>query len=60
MSKRFWYVLSSLVLITLLVSACQPTVVITKTLIMALSPTSSPTTSSTTMPSELITMEESC
>jgi eukaryotic-like serine/threonine-protein kinase len=43
MSKRLWYVLSSLVHITLLVSACQPIVAFTETPTLAPSPTTSPT-----------------
>jgi len=42
MSKQFWYAFSPLVLIALLVSACQPTVAVTETPTTAPSPTASP------------------
>jgi outer membrane protein assembly factor BamB len=45
MSKQFWYAFSSLVLIVLLVSACQPTMAVTETPTTAPSPTASPTAS---------------
>lgn len=45
MSKQFWYAFSPLVLITLLVSACQPTVAVTETPTTAPLPTASPTAS---------------
>lgn len=60
MSIQFWEFLIFMVLIALLVSACQPTVVVTGTLTTAPSPTTSPTASPTTVPSELKTMEEPC
>jgi outer membrane protein assembly factor BamB len=52
MSKQFWYAFSSLVLVALLVSACQPTVAVTETPTTAPLPTVSPTASpvSTTVP----------
>jgi eukaryotic-like serine/threonine-protein kinase len=55
MSKQLWYVFSSLVLIALLFSACQPKVAVTGTTTTAqsltASPTALPTTTPTTTPS---------